>query len=112
MRNKELPPECYPATVRIPGSFLIRDDRDLIEIVGRMCGDDVRDVLRERLQGCLYTTDLQGLRNLIEQIASAVSCMEDDLNNIDSAIDSVCENFFISAQKGDTYAQNVYARCG
>ena len=39
MTNNDPVPECYPATVRIPGPIPIRDDRDLIDIVGRLCGD-------------------------------------------------------------------------
>lgn len=93
MRKKELPPECYPATVRIPGSFLIRDDRDLIEIVGRMCGDDVRDVLRERLEGVPFPGDLTLLKRLTESIASAVGCIEDDIRIIENAVEDIAESF-------------------
>lgn len=93
MRDKELPPECYPATVRIPGAFLIRDDRDLIEIVGRMCGDDVRDVLRERLEGGPRPANLKLLKQLVEKISSAVGCIDDDVRDINNAVDDITEKF-------------------
>lgn len=93
MTNNDPVPECYPATVRIPGPIPVRDDRDLIDIVGRLCGDELRDLLRERLEGGPFPADLEGLRRLIDQINSAVSCMEDDLSAIGRNLDQIQENF-------------------
>ena len=93
MTEKDLPLECYPATVRLSGSTVIRDDRDLIEIVGRMCGDDVRDVLRERLEGGPRPANLKLLKQLVEKISSAVGCIDDDVRDIYNAVDDITEKF-------------------
>ena len=93
MTEKDLPLECYPATVRLSGPTVIRDDRDLIEIVGRMCGDDVRDVLRERLGDGPRPANLKLLKQLVEKISSALGCIDDGVRDISNAVDDIEEKF-------------------
>jgi hypothetical protein len=84
---------CYPACVRLPYSFSIRDDRDLLEIVGRMCGDDVHDLLKQRLQEQPMSVERKRLADLMERISEAADEISMAVASIERAASMTCNEF-------------------
>lgn len=94
MRTPDLPPECYPATIRLPAScYPLRDDNDLIELVGRLCGEDARDLLRQRLKMQPMDGERKRLAELMEDIQSAADDISCALANIERSQSIICKEF-------------------
>lgn len=86
MRTPDLPPECYPAIVRLPAyNYPLRDDNDLIELVGRFCGEDTRDLIKKRLGMEPMNDDRKRLSELIERISDAAEEISMAIGSIEQA---------------------------
>ena len=82
MRKCETP-DCYPATACVPTPVSICSDRDLLDLVGRMCGDDIRDILEARLGETPVPAGLhQQLRQAVDVISGAIREIENELDAV------------------------------
>lgn len=87
MRTPDLPPKCYPAVVRLPAcNYPLRDDNDLIELVGRLCGEDARDLLKNRLGAAPMNNDRERLSEIMERISDASDEISMAVGSIEQAL--------------------------
>lgn len=94
MRTPDLPPECYPATIRLPACNLpMRDDNDLIDLVGRFCGEDARSLLKDRLALLPMNDGRKRLQELMDRIAEASEEISCAASSIERAYSLVCKEF-------------------
>ena len=76
---------CYPAVVR--PQMTIMDDRTLIEVVRSGCGDDVADLLQDRLADAFATKEsVKELKNILSELQSAIMSAESAASDLEDMI--------------------------
>lgn len=76
---------CYPAVVR--PQMTIMDDRTLIEVVRSGCGDDVADLLQDRLADAFATKEsVKELKHILSELQIAITSAESAASDLEDMI--------------------------
>lgn len=91
--------EIYPRVVKLNGTMYIDGDDELISVVRKFCGDDVADLLTDRLR---FTVNLSSskFQKYMEQIQHALSNCEDAVECFAEACEDLDNEITKSANNG------------